>query len=163
LNAPFEKLDQTAEKIVKELKQANVDKRKLVKELAALESTDVGSETPAKGEEISGINIVLRDFQGSIDVDRMVQTATEIIKRNERIVTIFYGANEHNARIMVMAGKNALEKGANAGEIVREASRLLGGGGGGRPNFAQGGGTQVENVKDAVKKAEETLKKQLKP
>jgi alanyl-tRNA synthetase len=140
-----------------------VDKRKLVKELAALESTDVGSETAAKGEEMSGINIVLRDFQGSVDVDRMIQTATEIIKRNQATVTIFYGADEHNARIMVTAGKTALEKGANAGEIVTEASKLLGGGGGGRPNFAQGGGTQVGNVKEAVKKAKEALKKQLKP
>ncbi|HYB68346.1 MAG TPA: DHHA1 domain-containing protein, partial [Candidatus Acidoferrales bacterium] len=126
-------------------------------------STDVGSETAAKGEEMSGINIVLRDFQGSVDVDRMIQTATEIIKRNEATVTIFYGADEHNARIMVMAGKTALEKGANAGEIVIVASKLIGGGGGGRPNFAQGGGTQVENVKEAVKKAKDALKKQLKP
>ena len=163
LNAPFEKLDQTAEKIVKELKEANVDRRKLIKELAARESTDVGSETAAKGEKMGDINIVLRDFRGSVDVDRMVQTATEMIRRNEATVTIFYGADEENARIMVMAGKTALEKGVNAGEIVREASKLIGGGGGGRPNFAQGGGTQVENVQEAVKKAEEALKKQLKP
>jgi alanyl-tRNA synthetase len=46
---------------------------------------------------------------------------------------------------------------------VREASKLIGGGGGGRPNFAQGGGTQVENVQEAAKKAEDALKKQLKP
>jgi alanyl-tRNA synthetase len=123
----------------------------------------VDSETTAKSEEAKGITIVTRDFQGSIDVDRMVQTATEIIKRNEATVTIFYGADEKNARIMIMAGEIALKKGVNAGEIAAEASRLLGGGGGGRPNFAQGGGAQVENVQEAVKKAEATLKKQLKP
>jgi alanyl-tRNA synthetase len=163
LNAPLEKLDQTAEKIVKELKEANVERRKLVKELATRESKGVDLETAAKSEEVDGISIVTRDFQESIDVDRMVQTATEIIKRNEATVTIFYGADEKNARIIIMAGEVALEKGVNAGEIAGEASRLLGGGGGGRPNFAQGGGTQVENVQEAVKKAEATLKKQLKP
>jgi alanyl-tRNA synthetase len=92
----------------------------------------------------------------------MVQTATEIIKRDEATVTIFYGADEKNARIMIMAGKIAVEKGVNSGEIVAEASSLIGGGGGGRTNFAQGGGTRVENLQEAVKKAEETLKKQLK-
>jgi alanyl-tRNA synthetase len=162
-NAPLEKLDQTAERIVKELREASVERRKLIKELATRESTDVSSETAVKGEKTEGINVALRDFQDSIDVDRMVQTATEMIKRNEAMVTIFYGADEKNARIMVMAGRVAVEKGANAGEIVREASKFIGGGGGGKPNFAQGGGTQVGNLQEAVKKAEETLKKQLKP
>jgi alanyl-tRNA synthetase len=163
LNAPLEKLDQTAERIAKELREANAERRKLIKELATRESTGVGSETAVKGEEIEGINVALRDFQDSIDVDRMVQTATEMIKRNEAMVTIFYGADEKNARIMVMAGKAAVEKGANAREIVREASKFIGGGGGGKHNFAQGGGTRVGNLQEAVKKAEETLKKQLKP
>jgi alanyl-tRNA synthetase len=64
---------------------------------------------------------------------------------------------------MVMAGKTALEKGADASEIIREASVIIGGGGGGKPNFAQGGGTAVKKLQEAVKKAEEILKKQLKP
>jgi alanyl-tRNA synthetase len=98
----------------------------------------------------------------SVDVDRMVQTASEMIKRDEATVAIFYGADAKNARIMVMAGKTALEKGANAGEIVREASAIIGGGGGGRPNFAQGGGTRTEKLQEAVKRAKGTLKKQLK-
>ena len=62
-----------------------------------------------------------------------------------------------------MTGKAAIEKGANAGEIVKEASPIIAGGGGGKPNFAQGGGTKVEKLPQAIKKAEETLKKQLKP
>jgi alanyl-tRNA synthetase len=64
---------------------------------------------------------------------------------------------------MVMAGKTALEKGVNANEIVREASSILGGGGGGKTSFAQGGGTRVEKLPRAIKKAEQTVKKQQKP
>jgi len=163
LNAPLEKLDQTAEKIVKELKEANVERRKLIKELATRENTDADTEATGRIEEVNGIKIIIRDFQDSVDVDRMVQTATEIVKKDEATVTVFYGANEKNARIMVMAGKAAIEKGANAGEAIREASAFIGGGGGGKPNFAQGGGTQIEQLPQAVKKAEEMLKKQLKP
>jgi len=104
----------------------------------------------------------MRDFREAIDVDRMVQTANEMIKRDEAIVTIFYGTDGKNARIMVMAGKTALEKGVNADEIIREASVIIGGGGGGKLNFAQGGGTAVEKLPETVKKAEEALRKQLK-
>ena len=164
LNAPLDKLDKTAEKIVKELKEANTEKRKLIKEIAERESTVLSGRPEGEEiKEIEGIKIVMRDFKEAIDVDRMVQTANEIIKRDEAIVTVFYGANEKNARIMVMAGKTALEKGVNASEIIREASAIIGGGGGGKPNFAQGGGTAVEKLLEAVKKAEEVLRKQLKP
>ena len=61
-----------------------------------------------------------------------------------------------------MAGETAVQKGVNAG-IVKEVAPIFGGGGGGRPNFAQGGGTKPDKLKDAVPAAEETIKKQLKP
>jgi alanyl-tRNA synthetase len=163
LNAPLEKLDKTAKKLVKELKEANAEKRKLIKELAARESAVLGAKPAEEIKEIRGVKLVMRDFQASIDVDRMVQTANEIIKRDEATVTVFYGTDGKNVRIMVMAGKTALEKGVNASEIVREASSIIGGGGGGKPNFAQGGGTQVDKMPEAIKKAEEALRKQLKP
>ena len=38
LTAPIDKLDKTAEKVVKELKEANVEKRRLIKEFAEKES-----------------------------------------------------------------------------------------------------------------------------
>lgn len=163
LSAPLEKLDNTAEKLVKELKETNAERRKLIKELAARESAGLEVKALEEREEINGIKLVKRDFQGEINVDRMVQTASEIIKRDDATVTIFYGTDGKNARIMVMAGKTAVEKGVDANEIVREASEIIGGGGGGKPNFAQGGGTQTKKLTEAVRKAEEVLRKQLKP
>jgi len=163
LSAPIEKLDKTAEKLVKDLKEANAERRKLIKELAARESLGLGAKQFEEIKEIGDIKLVIRDFQESIDVDRMVQTANEIIKKDEATVTIFYGTDGKNARIMVMSGKTALKKGANANEIVRLASTVIGGGGGGKPTFAQGGGTQVEKLSEAIKKAEETLRRQLEP
>jgi len=163
LNAPLEKLDKTAEKLVKELKEANVERRRLVKEIAVQDSVKLKDDVEiVKSEEIAGVKLVIRDFQESIDIDRMVQTANEIIKRDEATVTLFYGSDGRNARIMVMAGKTALDKGVNANEVVRESAAIIGGGGGGRPNFAQGGGTQTERLAEAVKKAEEIVRKKLK-
>jgi len=162
LNSPVEKLDKTAEKLVKELKEAKAEKRKLVKELAKRESIGVGAKAEMEAvSEIKGVKIVKRDFQEDIDVDRMVQTANEIIKRDNATVAIFYGTDGKSARIMVMAGEKAVGRGVNANEIVREAAAILGGGGGGKPNFAQGGGTQTEKLAEAVERAEKLVEKQL--
>ena len=162
LTAPMEKVDKTAEKLVKELKEANVEKRRLIKELAEKEGTAGQAKTTEATVEAGGVTIVKRDFGDVIDVDRMVQTATEMIKRNPAAVTLFYGSDGKTCRLMVMAGDAAVQKGVNAGNVVKEAAPVFGGGGGGRPNFAQGGGTKPDKLQDAVEKAELVVKKQVK-
>jgi alanyl-tRNA synthetase len=161
LQAPLEKLDKTAEKLMQELKEANAERKKLTKEIAIKETATEEAQI-AKIEEIAGVKIVTRNFAKDFSLNRLVETASEMIRRDDTTVAIFSGSDGNNARIVVMAGKAALEKGISANEIVREASAIIGGGGGGKPNFAQGGGTRVEKLQQAVRKAEETLKKQLK-
>lgn len=159
LNAPLEKLDKTAEKIVAELKDAKIENRKLLKELTAKESGAL-TETSLT-EEINGVMLVKRDFGEETDINRMIQTATEIIKRNDATITLFYSADQKAAKLMIMAGNTITAKGVNAGEVIKQAAPIFGGGGGGRANFAQGGGTQPQKLSDAVKVAEEIIKKQL--
>ena len=85
-------------------------------------------------------------------------TRTQTFRANVGIVVL-------NGKWEVLAleriDKEALKKGVHAGEVVKAVSPVIGGGGGGRPNFAQGGGTQPEKLREAVEKAEETIKKQL--
>jgi alanyl-tRNA synthetase len=161
LNAPIEKLDKTAERVVKELKEANSEKKRLIKELAAKESQVVSEHAFQTQEEINGVRIFKRDFQDVTDVNRMVQTANEIIKRDEAAVILFYGADTKTAKILVMAGKVALTKGIHSGEVVKAVSPLFGGGGGGKPNFAQGGGTKPDKLPEAVEAAEQVIRNQL--
>jgi alanyl-tRNA synthetase len=161
LNAPVEKLDKTAEKVVKELKEAQLEKRRLIKELAEKESAVTQVQSAEAAVEVSGVSVVKRDFGEIIDVNRMLTTASEVIKRNDATVTLFYGSDGKTCRLMVMAGESAVKKGVNAGSVVKEAAPIMGGGGGGRPNFAQGGGTKCDKLADALQAAEGAVKKQL--
>jgi alanyl-tRNA synthetase len=162
LSSPIDKLEKTAQKIVRELKDANLEKRRLIKELAEKESLVADTQNSQTTLEVDGVIIIKRDFGEMIDVNRMLQTATEIIKQSDATVTLFYGSDLKTCRLMVMAGDSAIQKGINAGNIVKAAAPIIGGGGGGRKNFAQGGGTKPEKLKEAVQTAEETIKKQLK-
>ena len=97
-----------------------------------------------------------------IDVNRMVQTATEVIKQRDATVTLYFGSDGKTCRVLIMAGEAAIKKGVNAGAIVKEVAPIMGGGGGGRPNFAQGGGTKCDKLAETVQAALDAIKKQLK-
>ncbi len=48
-------------------------------------------------------------------------------------------------------------KGYNAGNIVREISKIAGGGGGGKPNFAQAGGKDKSKLDEALAAVEKII------
>ncbi len=162
LSAPLDKLDKTAEKLMKELKESRNENKRLVKEIAEKESETVDkTKSGEQAVEVAGVSLVKRDFGEVIDVNRMVQTASEIIKRNQATVAIFHGSDGKTGRIMIMAGETAVSKGVDANKIIKEVSPIINGGGGGRQNFAQGGGTKPENLQQAIVAAEQAIKRQL--
>ena len=63
---------------------------------------------------------------------------------------------------MAMATKEAMDRGAHAGNLIKAAASSVGGGGGGRPNMAQAGGKNPEGMDDALAKAAQVLEEQLK-
>ena len=69
-------------------------------------------------------------------------------KREDGLVILLASVDGENVQIVSMADEIAVEKGVSAGKIVKEASKMLGGGGGGRPNVAQGGGKDPGALKD---------------
>jgi len=163
LNAPLEKLEKTTERLVKEWKEARREKKRLIKEIAVKEGfIDRGIVVDIRKEvkEIDGIKFVPKKFE-RVDIDLMIKTASELVKRNPEVVAVFHGVERKTARIVVMAGKDAVKRGINSREIAGEAASVLGGGGSGRPDFAQGGGTRVKKVSEALRRAEEVIRRQL--
>ena len=53
--------------------------------------------------------------------------------------------------IIVAANEQAVSLGIHAGKLVKSASAVLGGGGGGRPELAQGGGTDSSRIPEALR------------
>jgi alanyl-tRNA synthetase len=160
LDAPIDKLAETAKRIVGEWKEARREKERLLKEIVARDTAKLGKglET-AEVKKIGEFSFISQKFD-SVDVDRMIMMANEYVKKDSRAIVVFCGADEKIARLVVMAGEKAVNRGADASVITGSAAAVLGGGGSGRPNFAQGGGTQIDKIQEALRKAEETVKKQ---
>ncbi len=55
-----------------------------------------------------------------------------------------------------------MKRGLHAGNIVKQLSEIVGGGGGGRPTLAQAGGRDSEKLPEAISAAASIIEKQLK-
>ena len=60
------------------------------------------------------------------------------------------GLTDGSPILVTMVTSDLVERGLNAGNIARDAAKLMGGGGGGRPEMAQAGGRQPEKLDDAL-------------
>ena len=63
--------------------------------------------------------------------------------------------------LMATASDGAVKKGAHAGNLIRSAARIVGGGGGGRPNMAQAGGKDPSKTDEALAEAKRIAREQL--
>ncbi len=70
--------------------------------------------------------------------------------RNPAAICVLTTVNAGKASILVCCGKDAVAKGAHAGRIVKEFTALCGGSGGGRPDSAMGGTTEIFKIDEAV-------------
>jgi alanyl-tRNA synthetase len=61
-------------------------------------------------------------------------------------------------KLVAAVGKSGLEKGIKAGSIIKAVAKALGGGGGGKPDLAQGGGPNVERIEEALQAGEEAMR-----
>ena len=59
--------------------------------------------------------------------------------------------------LTIMLSDDLVKAGLNAGKIIREAAKLIQGGGGGQPHFAQAGGRNVEGLDAAMAKMQELI------
>ena len=71
--------------------------------------------------------------------------------QNDSIVAVLYKIAGDKVVLNAICGKDAVAKGAHAGNILKTISPILGGGGGGRPDSAQSGGKKPEEIEKAKK------------
>ncbi len=65
-------------------------------------------------------------------------------------VAVLATATESKVTFVAVCGKNAVAKGIRAGDLVRAVSAVTGGKGGGKPDSAMGGGSEVLKIDDAL-------------
>jgi len=155
LDVPPEKVEKTLERLMKDYKETRREKEHLMEEIAKAEA----KKYLEASKEIGGLKVVTQSLKGTT-VDHLIKVASQLIKTEPKVVAVLCGINK-TARVVVMAGEAAIKHGIDAREIAKGVASVLGGGGSGKPHFAQGGGTLTEKALEAMHKAEEIIKNQI--
>jgi alanyl-tRNA synthetase len=111
--------------------------------------------TEVKGVKLLATSVKDVDMNGLRDLGDQLKD-----KIGEGVVVI---ASDHDGKVnlIAMATDEAMKAGAHAGNLIRGIAKLVGGGGGGRPNMAQAGGKNPAGIPDAIAEAAKVLEEQL--
>jgi alanyl-tRNA synthetase len=105
---------------------------------------------------LNGINI----YKGIVEAANMDELKTfgdELRLKIKNGVGVLFTKFEDKAGIVTVVSDDLLKK-LNAGKIVGDLAKLLGGGGGGRPHLATAGGKDVTKINSALDQVEEIIK-----
>ena len=111
--------------------------------------------------EINGVNLLCAKFE-DIDMNTLKETADTLRDKVGSGVVVLSNVADNKVNFVVTATQDVIEKGIHSGNIVREVAKIANGKGGGRPNMAQAGATDVSKVDEALSYASEVIKSQVK-
>jgi alanyl-tRNA synthetase len=131
--------------------------------LAVFESQKLAGLVPdllARVADIGKYKVLSHEITGVNSIDSLRDLAIKV--RDElsasACLVVLAAVIDGKPALIVTANKDAQSTGVRAGELVRLGSQILGGGGGGKPDIAQGGGTDVSKISDALSAITESLR-----
>ncbi len=104
-------------------------------------------------KDLNGVKLVSARMDGSAP-DALRKLGDSIKDKNEAIIALFTSVVGEKGTLYCVCTKGAVEKGANAGKIVREVAVLTGGKGGGKPDSAMAGIGDISKTDDAMNEFE---------
>lgn len=116
----------------------------------------------AEAETIGDIKILVAELPG-VDADSL-KTAAERLQQKLGESAVVLGSSPEEGKVSLVAAfsKTVNNKGLQAGKFIGNIAKICGGGGGGRPNFAQAGGRDASKLAEALDTAKTQLVEGLK-
>ncbi|HUK40367.1 MAG TPA: alanine--tRNA ligase-related protein, partial [Candidatus Acidoferrales bacterium] len=133
--------------------------RELEKEIEKLRGQFQKDQIPellAKKQSVNGATILVSQVDG-VDAKQLRDISDQLKDKLGSAVIVLASAGEASVNLVAAVSQD-LTKRFHAGNIIKELARLVGGGGGGRPDFAQAGGKEPAKIDAVLKRAEELIK-----
>ena len=148
--------------IVEKTQQLLQQQRQLEKELATLKrqmASQASNNITDHVINVSGLNVLAIELPG-VESKELRATVDKLKDRLSPAVIILATIKEDKVTLIAGVSKNSTSL-IKAGELVNYVAQQIGGKGGGRPDMAQGGGTQPDNLTQALDAVPNWIKMQM--
>jgi len=131
-----------------------------IKDLKAKLAAAHTEDTRVEPEIINGVSLIVKQLDNDTEPEVM-RSAIDQYKSSIKSGVIILSSISSKGKVRVSVGvtESLIDK-IPANEIASSMSEILGGKGGGRPNFANAGGSQPDNIDKAINIAKDYIKKQ---
>jgi alanyl-tRNA synthetase len=141
---------------VHQLMDENQKLKKQIEKLSSQKAGDLKLDLLQKVVDINGVNFIGSEIE--LDNKSIKNLAFELTKKDEKLVLVLATKESEKVTLTVAISKGLVEqKGLHAGNIIREISKEINGGGGGQAFFATAGGKNPSGIESALKKAADFL------
>ena len=112
-------------------------------------------------KEVNGVKVIATKVSG-VDMNGLRDLGDQLKTKIESGVVVIASETDGKVNLIAMVTDDVIKKGAHAGNLIKEISGLVGGGGGGRPNMAQAGGKNPAGIDECLVKAVSVIESQTK-
>ena len=103
----------------------------------------------ASAKTVGGLHIITGTRQG-VDAAALRVMGDFLRDKDPAVVGVLASVQGEKVTFLAVCGKEAVARGVKAGDLVKAVSAICGGKGGGKPDSAMGGGTELLKVDDAL-------------
>jgi alanyl-tRNA synthetase len=120
-----------------------------------------GPAAAPEAQKVDGVNLVMKVSEG-LNTNEL-RTLADRLRNNAKTSVVFVASvtddeGREKVAFVVSVSDDLKPRGLDAGKLAKSIAGQLGGSGGGRPDFAQGGGQGKSNLDAVLKKFPDLLK-----
>lgn len=145
LNTPIGELETRLEALLSENRTLQKQLDQAQRQLATSQFDDVLAQI----QTVAGANVLAARVDG-VELDGLRELADRFRDKVGSGTAVLATVKDGKPIIIATVTKDLIERGLKAGDIVRDVAKVVGGGGGGRPDMAQAGGRDASKLPDAL-------------
>jgi alanyl-tRNA synthetase len=163
LNSVAAQLQATPNRVIEQAAGLQAQLREAGKKIDDLERRIARGETGSLAQKVQQVDgmAVLTGKTSASNMDTLREAGDHLRDQLGSGVVVLGAVIEGQPKLMAMVTQDAIERGLNAGSIIREIAGAIEGKGGGRPNLAQAGGSNAEGLEKALDMVPEVVARSL--
>jgi alanyl-tRNA synthetase len=152
-------LNTSKDELINKAQKYVVDYKKLEIELNALRSSLISNEADSyvkQVKDVNGFNFLPVIIDG-LDAKELRTISDQLKEKLKSAILLLVSKHEGKVTFIVSATEDYVKQGINAGKIAKAFAADIGGSGGGKPDFAQGGSKELSKVEEVLKNSQKYL------